>query len=103
MTPSELRSGIRRGEWTATVTARSLPAPPGEYPQWRKDRFAVAIRCACLFLFYDKRVPEITKIVGRERLFEKRELSKQRVAQYIARGCKFFLDRNVFVQVKVKE
>jgi hypothetical protein len=103
VSPRELRSAMKHGEWTSVMSNGNLPLPPSDWPRWKRERMSVAIRCGALFIFQAKKVSEITQIIGGEKLFDKRRPTKQRVAQYVKKGLDFMMDRGVFVAVGGKQ
>lgn len=102
MNARDTRMAIRKGEIILTVTESSIPKPPRTIPRWRRERLAVAIRCAGLFLFRDYTWEEIRDDIGRDRLFEKRKPSKARVCQYINRGVQHMYVNGVFKKTGVQ-
>jgi hypothetical protein len=93
MTPRDLRKALEDGEWTATQRR------PPEWGPWRRQRMQVAIRCATLFLLHGHTWTEIVSKVGREQMFVKKKLTRQRVSQYLRKGTSFLLERGMFQPV----
>lgn len=59
----------------------------------------MAIRCAMLFHVWHYEWPEIMSKVGREGLLKTPKVTRQRVAQLVARGTDFLVSRGVFAAV----
>jgi hypothetical protein len=109
MTPRFLRRAIQRGEITAVdprIYRGKAPAPPAEYPEWRRDRMRVAIRAALLFLsgkpWQDiSRLLELEGLLNQERTQKRGAVvSKARIAQYVSKGVEFLVGRGCFKEVR---
>lgn len=95
MTPRALRSAVERGEYR--IEKGLPPSPPVEWPAWKRTRFASSIAAANLFM-RGKEIEEIGPRVGRGTVGK--DVTKQRIAQMVAAGVKFLLDREYVAAVK---
>lgn len=85
LNPRQVRGLLQHG--VLRVEKGPPPPPPPEWPQWKRERFVVCIRAAHLFLVKGKSLPQTGDLIG------KSGLTDQRIAQMVARGMRFFLDR----------
>ena len=88
-TPRELRQAIKEKRLMLGL----IPDPPPEWGSYRRSRMQVAIDCAVLFCRgykYDT-VAKKKGLTG---------ISKQRLNQYLTKGCEFLMSRGVFITLK---
>lgn len=85
LNPRSLRYALSQGEYV--MQGGKPPAPPPEWRDWKRERFAQSIQAAYLFL-RGKELDEIAPLVG------KPEMTKQRISQMVGEGVKFLIDRS---------
>lgn len=89
-----MRYALRDGHYR--VYGRTPPPPPPEWPPWKKEKLATCIQAAYLFLVKELDGERIARKLGRS------EVTKQRISQWVIRGCQFFLDREYVRRVSSK-
>jgi len=82
---------LRTGVWTFREGPN--PRPPSDWAEWRRERLQRCIDMAMNFLCNGSRLEEL-------RTDRFREVTKQRAAQDIVRGIKYFVDIGFLNRVK---
>lgn len=97
MTPRDTRIALQSGEWALREgVRRKPPEPPAEWPEYRRSRMRVAVRCALAFLggkSYDE-------ISGKPEGCILRPMTKARVGQYIKKGTDFLWEMGCFLKAR---
>jgi hypothetical protein len=84
ITPRAIRFAIDKGQFC--MESGKPPAPPPEWPKWKRQNFTFSIHAAWLFL-RGKNLDSVATMIG------KPAVTRQRLSQMVGEGARFFLDR----------
>jgi hypothetical protein len=88
LTPRALRVALDKGRYE--MLRGRPPAPPVEWRAWKRERFALCIKAAHLFL-RGKELDQIGPLIGKGTVGE--EVTRQWISAMVGEGVRFLLDR----------